>query len=126
MVLGPVEACCTAMRLSRLLLQDLHEPRVVSALTSLCTASLQLKPIQGLQREMAALSRGKQGPPHGQLQLHLKRHIGRVQVESELYTLQQGGGLQTFAVPQEAITAQLLAAQAVSNAGELLPVLRTA
>lgn len=100
------------------LLQDLQQPQVVAALTSLCTASLQLQPIQGLQKEIAALSRGKQGGPHGQLQLRLKRHTGRVRVEAELYTLQQDGGLHTFAVPQEAITAQLLAAHAVHTAGQ--------
>ena len=105
-------------------MQDLHEAPVVSALTSLCTASLQLKPIQGLQREVAALSRGKQGGPHGQMQLHLKRHTGRVQMESELYTLLQNGRLQTFAMPEEAITAQHLAAQTVLNAGELYALLR--
>ena len=100
------------------MLQDLHAPQAVAALSSLCTASLQLQPIQGLMKEVAARSRGKQGGPHGQLQLHLKRHTGRVRVESELFTLQQDGGLHTFAVPQGAITAQLLAAHAVQSAGE--------
>ena len=101
-------------------LQDLHEPQVLAALTSLCTASLQLKPVEGLLKEVAALKRGKQGGPHGQLQLSLKRHTGRVRVEAELYSLHQDGSLQTFPVPQEAITAQLLAAHAVQNAGQLL------
>ncbi|KAL3140510.1 hypothetical protein ABBQ32_005093 [Trebouxia sp. C0010 RCD-2024] len=96
--------------------QDLHQPQVLAALTSLCTASLQLKPVEGLLKEVAAQKRGKQGGPHGQLQLSLKRHTGRVRVEAELYSLHQNGSLQTFAVPQEAITAQLLAAHAVQNA----------
>ncbi len=79
-----------------------------------------LQPIQGLQKEMSALSRGKEGPPHGQLHLQLKRHTGRVRVETEVYTLLQGGGLDTFAPPQEVITAQLLAAHAVNNLGASL------
>lgn len=104
-------------------LQDLHQPQVLAALTSLCTASLQLKPVEGLLKEVAAQKRGKQGGPHGQLQLSLKRHTGRVRVEAELYSLHQNGSLQTFAVPQEAITAQLLAAHAVQNAGQHLVLL---
>ena len=99
-------------------LQDLHEPQVVAALTRLCTASLQLQPIQGLLQEVEVLSQGKQGSPHGQLQLRLKRHTGRVRVEAELYSLHQDGSLHTSAVPQEAITAQLLAAHAVQHAGQ--------
>ncbi len=61
--------------------------------------------------------------PHGLLQLHLKRHTGRVRVESELYSLSQGGGIETEAAPQEAITAQLLAAHNVGRLGELLHLL---
>ena len=94
---------------------------MVAALTRLCTASLQLHPIQGLLQEVAALSQGKQGGPHGQLQLRLKRHTGRVRVEAELYSLCQDGSLRTSAVPQEAITAQLLAAHAVQHAGQVFP-----
>ena len=104
-------------------LQDLHAPQVVAALTRPCTASLQLQPIQGLLQEVAALSQGKQGGPHGQLQLRLKRHTGRVRVEAELYSLHQDGSLHTSAVPQEAITAQLLAAHAVQHAGQFLALL---
>ena len=100
--------------------QDLHEPQVVAALTRLCTASLQLQPIQGLLQEVAALGQGKQWPPHGQLQLRLKRHTGRVRVEAELYSLHRDGSLRTSAVPQEAITAQLLAARAVQHAGQFM------
>ncbi|KAL0046127.1 hypothetical protein WJX82_003208 [Trebouxia sp. C0006] len=48
-------------------------------------------------------------------QLHLKRHTGRVRVESELYSLSQGGGIETDAAPQEVITAQLLAAHNVGR-----------
>ncbi|KAL0030546.1 hypothetical protein WJX79_003415 [Trebouxia sp. C0005] len=48
-------------------------------------------------------------------QLHLKRRTGRVRVESELYSLSQGGGIETDAAPQEVITAQLLAAHNVSR-----------
>lgn len=105
------------------LLQDLHEPQVVAALTSLCTASLQLQPVEGLLHQVVALSRGKQGGPHGQLQLRLKRHTGRVRVEAELYCLRQDGSLDICAMPQEAMTAQLLAAHAVQHAGQLLLLL---
>ena len=100
--------------------QDMHEPHVVAALTRLCTASLLVKPFEGLQREVTALSRGKLGGPHGQLQLHLKRQTGRVHVEAELYSLRLDGTLDTFPLPQEAITAQLLAAHAVQTAGQHL------
>ena len=97
----------------------MHTPQVIAALTSVCSATLLLQPIQGLQKEMAALSRGQQGPPHGQLHLHLKRQTGRVRVEAELYSLQAQGGLDCFAPPQEVITAQLLAAHAVNKLGML-------
>ena len=102
-------------------MQDLHRPQVLVALTSLCTASILLQPIQGLQKEIAGLGRGKQGSPHGQLQLHLKRHTGRIRVEIELYTLLVNGVLDTFAPSQDVITAQLLAANVVHNLGALLP-----
>lgn len=104
-------------------LQDLHEPQVLAALTRLCTASLQLQPIQGLLQEVAGLSQGKQGGPHGQLQLRLKRHTGRVRVEAELYSLHQDGSMRTSAVPQEAVTAQLLAAHAMQHAGQFVALL---
>ena len=102
-------------------MQDLHRPQVLVALTSLCTASILLQPIQGLQKEIAGLGRGKQGSPHGQLQLYLKRHTGRIRVEIELYTLLVNGVLDTFAPSQDVITAQLLAANVVHNLGALLP-----
>lgn len=78
-----------------------------------------LQPIQGLQKEMAARSRGKQGAPHGMLHLHLKRHTGRVRVHADLYALLQDGALDTFAPPQEVMTAQLLAAYAADKLGVL-------
>lgn len=96
--------------------KDLHPPQVLAALTSVCTASMLLQPIQGLQKDMAAMTKGKHTwAPHGLLQLHLKRHTGRVRVESELYSLSQGGGIETDAAPQEVITAQLLAAHNVGR-----------
>ncbi|KAL0019744.1 hypothetical protein WJX77_011084 [Trebouxia sp. C0004] len=96
--------------------KDLHTPQVLAALTSECTASMLLQPIQGLQKDMAAMTKGKHTwAPHGLLQLHLKRHTGRVRVESELYSLSQGGEIETDAAPQEVITAQLLAAHNVSR-----------
>ncbi|DBB15808.1 TPA: hypothetical protein ACH3X3_004005 [Trebouxia sp. C0006] len=96
--------------------KDLHTPQVLAALTSMCTASMLLQPIQGLQKDMAAMTKGKHTwAPHGLLQLHLKRHTGRVRVESELYSLSQGGGIETDAAPQEVITAQLLAAHNVGR-----------
>jgi len=105
-------------------LQDLHTPQVLAALTSICTASMLLQPIQGLQKDMAAMTKGKHTwAPHGLLQLHLKRHTGRVRVESELYSLSQGGGIETDAAPQEVITAQLLAAHNVGRLGGLLHLL---
>lgn len=108
-------------------LQDLHEPQAVAGLTSLCTASLQLQPVQGLLLEAAALQQGVQGQgqgaPHGQLQLRLKRHTGRVRVEGELYSLHRDASLHTTALPQEAITTQLLAAHAIQQAGQLLVLL---
>lgn len=108
-------------------LQDLHEPQAVAGLTSLCTASLQLQPAHGLLQEVAALQQGVQGQgqgaPHGQLQLRLKRQTGRVRVEGEVYSLHQDASLHTTALPQEAITAQLLAAHAVQQAGQLLGLL---
>ncbi len=83
-----------------------------------------LQPIQGLQKDMAAMTKGKHTwAPHGLLQLHLKRHTGRVRVESELYSLSQGGGIETDAAPQEVITAQLLAAHNVGRLGGLLHLL---
>lgn len=105
-------------------MQDLHTPQVLAALALVCTASMLLQPIQGLQKDMAAMTKGKHTwAPHGLLQLHLKRHTGRVRVESELYSLSQGGGIETDAAPQEVITAQLLAAHNVSRLGGLLHVL---
>ncbi|DBA68866.1 TPA: hypothetical protein ACH3X2_013345 [Trebouxia sp. C0005] len=96
--------------------KDLHAPQVLAALTSVSTASMLLQPIQGLQKDMAAMTKGKHTwSPHGLLQLHLKRRTGRVRVESELYSLSQGGGIETDAAPQEVITAQLLAAHNVSR-----------
>ena len=69
---------------------------------------------------MAAMTKGKHmWAPHGLLQLHLKRHTGRVRVESDLYSLSQGGGIETDAAPQEVITAQLLAAHNVGRLGGL-------
>ena len=106
------------------ILQDLHTPQVLAALTSVCTASMLLQPIQGLQKDMAAMTKGKHTrAPHGLLQLNLKRHTGRVRVESELYSLSQGGGIETDAAPQEVITAQLLAAHNVGRLGGLLHLL---
>ena len=108
-------------------LQDVHAPQAVAGLSSLCTACLQLQPAQGLLQEVAALQQGLQGQgqgvPHGQLQLRLKRHTGRVRVEGEVYSLHQDASLHTTALVQEAITAQLLAAHAVQQAGQLLVVL---
>lgn len=96
-------------------MQDLHPAQVLSALATLCTVSLQLQPLQGLRKDLAAQNAPSKQAPHGELQLHLKRHTGRVKVETDFYTLLSNGELDMFAPPLEVITAQLLAAKAVQS-----------
>ena len=96
-------------------MQDVHAAQVLAACASLCTACLQLQPLQGLRKQLAAQSAPSKQAPHGELQLHLKRHTGRVKVETDFYTLLSNGELDILAPPMEVITAQLLVAKAVQS-----------
>lgn len=89
-------------------------------MTTLCTASLQLHPLHGLHKELAMHSAPAGKAPHGELQLHLKRHTGRVKVQADLYVLLEHHGLETWAPAAEAGTLQLLAAKAVQSGNVLL------
>lgn len=104
-------------------IQDLHSPQVLAAVTSLCTASLHLLPLHGLRKDLAAHAHPSKQALHGELQLHLKRHTGRVKVETDLYTILQSNDMEIHEPPSETITAQLLAARAVSS-GKSLPAIR--
>lgn len=96
-------------------MQDLHTPQVLAAVTMLCTGSLQLHGLHGLRKESAMHAAPAKQAPHGELQLHLKRHTGRVKIETEMFILSDDGDMETFTPPSEAITAQLLAARAVHS-----------
>jgi hypothetical protein len=80
-------------------LQDLHPPQVMCALQSLCTASLQLQPVPGLQQQLISQATGHSC--HGQLTFISRRaKLGRLRVDQQLCRLLPDGGVHTFAAPQ--------------------------
>ena len=96
-------------------MQDLHNPQVLAAMTALCTASLQLLPLHGLRKDLAAHAHPSKQAFHGELQLHLKRHTGRVKVETDLYVILHSNDMEIHEPPSEAMTAQVLVARAVDS-----------
>lgn len=97
----------------------MHSPQVMAALQSLSTATLQLEPVLGLQRQLIEQATGK--PCHGQLTCSMKRQrLGRLRVDQQLYTLLPCGGVDVYAAPQGlALDAKVIVQTALSTSSSL-------